>query len=201
MLLQHIRLKLHQKVVGARTAVHTQGPQLDSRVLFHRFDDFLRLIGKRLQNGRDYFFTDEAGLSRLQDAGRVIELRSYQTVHGIWNYFTVDDGQVDLAKDSYLLVGTLESYRKVQAYYGLEQVIPIYVEVEDGLRLSRAVERERAQREPKYAELCRRFLADEADFSEEKLSEAGIVKRFQNDDLERCLQEIFREITKLEGDE
>ena len=152
-------------------------------------------------NGRDYFFTDEAGLSRLQEAGRVIELRSYQTVHGIWNYFTVDDGQVDLANDSYLLVGTLESYRKVQAYYGLEQVIPIYVEVEDGLRLSRAVERERAQREPKYAELCRRFLADEADFSEEKLSEAGIVKRFQNDDLERCLQEIFREITKLEGDE
>ena len=122
-------------------------------------------------NGRDYFFTDEAGLSRLQEAGRVIELRSYQTVHGIWNYFTVDDGQVDLANDSYLLVGTLESYRKVQAYYGLEQVIPIYVEVEDGLRLSRAVERERAQREPKYAELCRRFLADEADFSEEKLSE------------------------------
>ena len=152
-------------------------------------------------NGRDYFFTDEAGLSRLQEAGRVIELRSYQTVHGIWNYFTVDDGQVDLANDSYLLVGTLESYRKVQAYYGLEQVIPIYVEVEDGLRLSRAVERERAQREPKYAELCRRFLADEADFSEEKLSEAGIVKRFQNDDLERCLQEIFRKITKLEGDE
>ena len=84
-------------------------------------------------NGRDYFFTDEAGLSRLQEAGRVIELRSYQTVHGIWNYFTVDDGQVDLANDSYLLVGTLESYRKVQAYYGLEQVIPIYVEVEDGL--------------------------------------------------------------------
>ena len=124
-------------------------------------------------NGRDYFFTDEAGLSR----------------------------QVDLAKDSYLLVGTLESYRKVRAYYGLEQVIPIYVEVEDGLRLSRAVERERAQKEPKYAELCRRFLADEADFSEEKLSEVGIVKRFQNDDLERCLQEIFREITKLEGDE
>ena len=80
---------------------------------------------------------------------------------------------MDLANDSYLLVGTLESYRKVQAYYGLEQVIPIYVE----------------------------FLADEADFSEEKLSSAGIVKRFQNDDLERCLQEIFREITKLEGDE
>ena len=109
---------------------------------------------------------------------------------------------MDLANDSYLLggdTGILPESPGLLRFW--EQVIPIYVEVEDGLRLSRAVERERAQREPKYAELCRRFLADEADFSEEKLSEAGIVKRFQNDDLERCLQEIFREITKLEGDE
>lgn len=152
-------------------------------------------------NGRDYFFTDEAGLLRLQEEGRVIELRSYQTVYGIWNYFTVDDGQVDLAKYRYLMVGTLESYRKVQAYYGSEQVIPLYIEVEDGVRLSRALEREKSQKEPKYAEMCRRFLADEADFSEEKLLEAGITKRFQNDDLERCLQEISGEIRKLEGDE
>ncbi len=48
--------------------------------------------------------------------------------------------------------GTLESYRKVQAYYGLEQVIPIYVEVEDGLRLSRAVERNGRRGK---AEVCR----------------------------------------------
>ena len=152
-------------------------------------------------DGVEYYFTTPEVLQRFSEEGKMIELRTYETVSGPWSYATVDDGQVDLANDSYLLVGTLESYRKVQAYYGLEQVIPIYVEVEDGLRLSRAVERERAQREPKYAELCRRFLADEADFSEEKLSEAGIVKRFQNDDLERCLQEICREITKLEGDE
>ena len=149
----------------------------------------------------------ELRLYRSEDCPALAQL-FYDTVHTVnardYTPEQLDawaDGQVDLANDSYLLVGTLESYRKDQAYYGLEQVIPIYVEVEDGLRLSRAVERERAQREPKYAELCRRFLADEADFSEEKLSSAGIVKRFQNDDLERCLQEIFREITKLEGDE
>ena len=38
--------------------------------------------------GVQYHFTDEAGLSRLQAAGKVIELRAYQTVHGIWKYFT-----------------------------------------------------------------------------------------------------------------
>ncbi|MFR2793770.1 MAG: guanylate kinase [Eisenbergiella sp.] len=142
------------------------------------------------ENGKDYFFTDEAGLRRLQDEKKVIELRTYQTVLGPWHYFTVDDGQVNLAEYDYLMVGTLESYRTLRDYYSAENVVPIYIVVDDGLRLQRALDRERAQDEPKYAELCRRFLADEADFSEEKLAEAGIEKRFENTALEKCLEEI-----------
>lgn len=61
----------------------------------------------------------------------------------------------------------------------------MYVEVDDGLRLQRALDRERAQDQPKYAEMCRRFLADEEDFSEENLERAGITKRFQNTDLDQ----------------
>ena len=68
--------------------------------------------------------------------------------------------------------------------------LPVYIEVEDGLRLARAVERERRQAEPKYAELCRRFLADAEDFSEENLARAGISRRFVNNDLDECLSEI-----------
>lgn len=142
------------------------------------------------ENGKDYFFTDEEGLRRLQDEKKVIELRTYQTVLGPWHYFTVDDGQVNLAEYDYLMVGTLESYRTLRDYYSAENVVPIYIVVDDGLRLQRALDRERAQDEPKYAELCRRFLADEADFSEEKLAEAGIEKRFENTALEKCLEEI-----------
>lgn len=37
-------------------------------------------------------------------------------------------------------------------------------------------------------EMCRRFLADEADFSPEKLQEAGITKTFVNNDLEHTEQ-------------
>lgn len=142
------------------------------------------------ENGKDYFFTDEAGLRRLQDEKKVVELRTYQTVLGPWHYFTVDDGQVNLAEYDYLMVGTLESYRALRDYYSPENVVPVYIAVDDGLRLQRALDRERAQDEPKYAELCRRFLADEADFSEEKLAEAGIEKRFENTALEKCLEEI-----------
>lgn len=104
----------------------------------------------------------------------------YSTVQGPWYYFTADDGQIDLAKHDYLGIGTLESYLKLKAYFGEQAMVPLYVEVDDGLRLSRALERERKQTEPKYAEMCRRFLADCEDFTEEKIAEAGIVRRFSN---------------------
>ena len=73
---------------------------------------------------------------------------------------------------------------KIRAYFGKEQVVPIYIEVEDGERLLRAIEREKMQDKPKYEEMCRRFLADAVDFSEENLKKAEIEKRFVNIKLE-----------------
>lgn len=54
----------------------------------------------------------------------------------------------------------------------------------------RALIREREQERPRYAEMCRRFLADEEDFSKEKIQKAGIRRRFVNDDSKICLAEI-----------
>lgn len=142
------------------------------------------------EQGVQYHFTDEAGLTELQNAGKVIELRAYDTVHGVWKYFTADTEATDLGKYNYVGVGVLESYRALRNYYGAERVIPIYIEVEDGERLQRALDRERGQQEPKYAELCRRFLADSEDFAEEKIAEAGIEKRFYNRDLKESIEEI-----------
>lgn len=142
------------------------------------------------QDGVEYHFCDEIRLKNLEQSGKIIELRAYDTVHGIWKYFTVDDDQVDLEKYSYLLIGTLESYLKIRDYYGKDRVIPIYIEVEDGLRLQRAVERERKESMPRYEELCRRFLADAVDFSEGKLTDAGIKKRFINQNLAETEQQI-----------
>ena len=140
--------------------------------------------------GVEYHFTDEEELSRLQAAGKVIELRAYETVHGIWKYFTVDGKHMDLANYNYAMVGVLDSCLAIREYYGADKVIPIYIEVEDGERLQRALDRERSQEEPKYAEMCRRFLTDSADFAEEKLLGAGLVRRFFNKDLKECIQEI-----------
>ena len=149
------------------------------------------------ENGREYFFTDRERLEELRKAGRIIEERNYNTVHGIWTYFTADDGQMDLGRADYLGIGTLESYEKLRNYYGEDAVCPIYIWVEDGERLARALERERMPENHKYSEMCRRFLADQEDFSEEKLAAAGIEKRFENRNLEECIGEIVGYISSL----
>ena len=142
------------------------------------------------KDGVEYFFADEAQLNEMQEAGKVIEVRSYNTRCGVWTYFTADDGQINLEEHDYLMIGTLVSYQALKEYFGAEKIVPLYIQVEDGERLFRALEREQREAVPRYTELCRRFLADEEDFSEEKLQEAGIQRHFENRDLEICLNEI-----------
>ena len=142
------------------------------------------------REGVEYHFVTDEQMHIFERQGKVVELRTYNTVHGAWKYATIEDGQVNLAESDYLMIGTLEAYEQIRAYFGAEHVCPIYVEVDDGVRLQRALERERSQEQPKYAEMCRRFLADEQDFSEENLKKAEITKHFLNKDLDQVTQEI-----------
>lgn len=141
-------------------------------------------------DGETYFFCTQDQVEAFEKAGKIIELRAYDTVYGVWKYFTADDGQICLTESDYLMIGTLEAYEQIRNYFGTEKVRPIYVEVDDGLRLQRALDRERTQEQPKYAEMCRRFLADEQDFSGENLEKAGIEKRFLNQNLTQVTEEI-----------
>ena len=169
---------LYQKVLERLPQIHRVVPYTP------------RPIREGEQDGVEYHFVDDKQLAELETDGKIVELRAYNTVHGIWKYFTVDDGQIDLEQGDYLLIGTLETYEKIREYYGAEHLVPIYIEVEDGERLARALERERRQAVPKYKEMCRRFLADEEDFCEENLKRLGIDKRYRNTDMETCLNEI-----------
>lgn len=141
------------------------------------------------RNGVEYFFTDEASFQSLKEQGKVIEDREYHTVQGLWRYFTVNDSQL-WTEEGCLMIGTLEAYGRLRAVFGEKRMLPILVEVDDGVRLRRALDREFSRREPQYREMCRRFLADSEDYSEERIREAGIVRRFVNNDLEDCVKEI-----------
>ncbi len=162
-------------------------------------------------NGVEYFFATEEELQKLREQGNVIEERCFHTVHGPWYYFTVNDGQIDLENHSYLMINTLAGFEMIRAYYNKikkaseaktaeEQkdiVIPIYIEADPKERLIRYINRESLQAKPNYKEVCRRFLADEEDFAEEELNRLGIVKRYFNQDLEECCNEIEADVRAL----
>ncbi len=147
------------------------------------------------RDGESYHFSAEEEFQSLKKKGIIVEDRQYHTVHGLWRYFTVEDCSVNIEQNDYLVTGVLDSFVSTRDYfekrYGApDRVVPIYIEVDDGIRLERALLREKRPENRKFKEMCRRFLADDEDFSEEKLEKARITRRFVNDDLDRVVKEI-----------
>lgn len=147
--------------------------------------------------GREYYFINKAALDAYETENKIIEQRVYQTVYGPWHYATIDDGQINLQVANYIMIVTLEAYKSLVKYFGQEYIVPVYIEVEDGIRLERAISREREQAIPNYEEVCRRFLADSIDFSKEALEEANIQSFYQNIKLVDCMEAIKKDIYKL----
>lgn len=148
-------------------------------------------------DGIEYFFISENTLRAFEEAGKIIEMREYTTVKGVWYYATIDDGQVHLESDNYILISTLEAYRGIQEYFKPENVVPVYINADDASRLERALKREKAEKTPNYSEICRRFLADNDDFSPDKLKENKIEKFYLNTNLGECVKQIKQDMLQL----
>ena len=131
-------------------------------------------------DGVEYNFIDDDMINKFIQKNKVIELRKYDTVNGIWYYGTMDDGQINLQTNSYIVISTLESYSSFKKYFGSNNVIPLYIDVDDGIRLQRILNREMSEDSPNYKEICRRFIADSEDFSNKNLKLNGIEKIYSN---------------------
>lgn len=141
-------------------------------------------------HGVEYYFVTKGTYVKYMNDKKVIEFRMYHTVDGEWIYFTADDGQIVHDGSVYLMICTLSSYYSLFNYFNDIDIIPIYVYLDDGERLQRALTRENMQSNPNYHELCRRFLADESDFSEDNLKSKNIHTKFINDDIDICVKQI-----------
>lgn len=171
-----LKLKLSE---FKEVAIYTTRPKRDNEV-----------------EGVEYHFVDEKYLEDNKE--KVIEKRVYHTVFGDWFYATLDDGEIK-NNDYYIMIGTLESYVKLKTYFGEENLYPIYIEIDNETRRSRALAREMKQKSPSLDEMERRFKFDEIDFSEENITKAGIKKtnRYENIDLDACVNKIVDDIKKV----
>lgn len=149
------------------------------------------------KEGVQYFFKTKEEMDAFEAQGRLVEKRVYHTILGDWYYFTVDDGQVE--KDgNYIIITTLDQFSRIRDYWKEDKVLPIYIEVDDGERLKRALRREMSQEKPQYEEMCRRFLADNKDFSKENLEAAKVDRVFENRFLKETVETISNYILSLE---
>ena len=140
--------------------------------------------------GREYYFKTEKEMLELEEQGKIIEKRKYNTIYGPWYYFTTSSS-IDLENYNYIGDNTFEGLDQFVKFYGLENIISLLIKVDDGIRLQRALDRERREENPKYQELCRRFLADSLDFSEENINKRHITSIINNDsNLDNTMKEV-----------
>ena len=149
-------------------------------------------------DGITYYFIDDKAFNNMKDNNEIIEYRSYNTVSGIWNYATASTS-IDIENNNYLTINTLEGYKSLKEYYGEDNIIPLFIKVDEDVRVARAIAREEAienarliklgidppkksnkekyainEEDPKIKEMRRRIKADSVDFSDEKINEANI---------------------------
>lgn len=125
--------------------------------------------------GLSYNYYTEEHMMELVSSGSIIEKRSYDVVnpdgsgtHVTWIYGTeLPELQPNHV---YILIGTLDTIRNLEHLEKECPVHSIYITVPDDERLIRTVNRVK-ETDKNYAEVCRRFLSDEDDFSRKKLNE------------------------------
>ena len=135
-------------------------------------------------DGQSYWFVSEDQLRRYEAEGQVVEKREYHTTQGLWTYFTL---RFTLDADR-LVITTLEGAQALMDCYGPDAARLVCLHVDDRTRLLRCIDRESRQERPDYAEVCRRFLADQADFSQERLAAFPCLHMIDTGaELETCL--------------
>lgn len=145
------------------------------------------------ENGREYYFCSEEEMLQLQKERKIVEKRKYNTEFGPWYYFTTSMN-IDLQNHNYLGSNTLEGLDEYLKYYREDQIVSLLFFVDDRIRLQRALEREKRQENPKYQEMCRRFLADSVDFSWENIEKRNIDAMISNNG---TIEETVKNVEKV----
>lgn len=110
-------------------------------------------------DGVDYNFIGEHDFHSLISDDDMIEWRKYNTALGTW-YYGSDARNINLDKNDYVIILTLDGVESYIKYFGAENCIVFYIDCPKYIREQRAKERGSFNRE----EWERRLIADKADF-------------------------------------
>ena len=107
---------------------------------------------------------------------------------------TFDSSDIDLTKNNYMVISDLNKFIHLKEIYSIDSVIPIYIEMDDGLRLENAINYEIKQPNPNYHLLCQQYIDDEKKYSKDNLTNNGINKTYLNNNTLECVSKIEKDI-------
>ena len=137
-------------------------------------------------DGVDYNFIGEYDFHSLISDNVMIEWRKYNTALGTW-YYGSDARNINLDKNDYVIILTLDGAESYIKYFGAENCIVFYIDCPKYIREKRAKERGSFNRE----EWERRLVTDKADFPMEKVIK---LCNFKIANYNRPIHEIIGEI-------
>jgi guanylate kinase len=147
-------------------------------------------------DGIDYHFVSCNDLLHAELNGEIIEKREYRTIKGVWYYFTKSFNLGENEKLS-IMITTPAAIDRLSKIFNKQNIIIIYLKTDDFTRISRCLKREQMELNPNYDEVCRRYLADEQDFSSFLDEDLGSFYSFHIIDSNKSIDDCKKQFVSI----
>jgi len=142
--------------------------------------------------GRDYRFTSQQQMIDMINDNEFVETRSYNVVSNMTWYYGISKNEIDLnSENNYISVVDGSGFKALREYYGKDNVIGIYLWVNNRERILRAMNR--CELDDKMVdELVRRYIDDNIKFTKEVTD--NCILKINNTNLTETLEIVLRNI-------
>lgn len=156
-------------------------------------------------DGVEYKFITLEELTELYNNEELIEIREYNTKHGMWYYgITKDSIDVD-SDDIYIVIVDVQGVVQLRQYLNSLKsdnikVESVFINCSGKERMFRSLTREQNLNDEQVAEICRRYLDDQANVGAYKEAFDIILRNELPQDIDRCVS-IINSLAQVENNE
>lgn len=140
------------------------------------------------KDGVDYNFISKTDFFDLINNNQMLEYRKYNTVYGTW-YYGSSINNIDLTKNDYVIVLTLDGVEAFVNHFGAENCIVFYIDCPKNIREKRAKSRPNFNQN----EWNRRLATDKADFPLERIHK---LCNFKITNYDKPIYDVIKTIIK-----
>lgn len=156
-------------------------------------------------DGVEYKFITLEELTELYNNEELIEIREYNTKHGMWYYgITKDSIDVD-SDDIYIVIVDVQGVVQLRQYLNSLKsdnikVESVFINCSGKERMFRSLTREQNLNDEQIAEICRRYLDDQANVDAYKEAFDIILRNELPQDIDRCVS-IINSLAQVKNNE